>query len=624
MAKINTLHIHNFKFFGQEKPLELKGKHLLVYGENGSGKSTIYWALYTLLECASKKKDEDIKKYFERGTSKSDSLVNIYAVTTAAGDFNSFVEAELDNSSKYRIAFDAMDIRKNQQAELSNVVSDFVNYRLLYKAYDFAHSEIGDLYLLFAREVLPYVEFSPLENGTDSDGNKIYLRRASAILEKLWRGPGVTINAKGDRILAPKHTPQYKDYEANVRRFNTDLESLLAHINLKGNEILQQEFGYNNFEFKLKLQRYAGIDKKDKKFYKIPPQINLEIPSYNGVSSIIHKPHSFLNEAKLSALALAIRLAVLDRNYDSSAELKVLVLDDLLLSLDMQNRDKVLELLLEKYVFKYQIILLTHDYQFFEIAKNRIKLKNQQSEWLKWEMYAEESASGSPKPFMLANGTHLENAGKYICKKDFAVAGNYLRKEAESFVRSFLPKRKQMSKDFSVLDLNGKINKAIEFAIANNMSANTQSLFSLLDEHRKFIFNPLSHDSYDASRLKADVLRAIDTMQALQKIESKTILSAGEVIWFELADLSGDKHRFDIELCDELKLLKEKDQIDKLALCPFFMKYQKNGAKSSGLQEQSNLEKFFTEKYNQSNKTLTSDFWDELKLADGSSLRSRL
>src|SRR5690554_2064672 len=79
--RLHELHINNFKFFQKQEVdsplLKIEGKNLLIYGENGSGKSTIYWAIYTLLESAFKAKNEEITKYF---TKKGDfSLVNIYA-----------------------------------------------------------------------------------------------------------------------------------------------------------------------------------------------------------------------------------------------------------------------------------------------------------------------------------------------------------------------------------------------------------------------------------------------------------------------------------------------------------------------------------------------------------------
>ena len=69
----------------------------------------------------------------------------------------------------------------------------------------------------------------------------------------------------------------------------------------------------------------------------------------------INKPHTFLNEAKWSAIGLSIRLVILDIKL-YSADLKCLVLDDMLLSLDMSNRDIVLNILLDRYINDYQLI----------------------------------------------------------------------------------------------------------------------------------------------------------------------------------------------------------------------------------------------------------------------------
>lgn len=45
--RINSIRIKNFKFFKDEFPLKVDGKHLLLYGENGRGKGSIYWSFYT-------------------------------------------------------------------------------------------------------------------------------------------------------------------------------------------------------------------------------------------------------------------------------------------------------------------------------------------------------------------------------------------------------------------------------------------------------------------------------------------------------------------------------------------------------------------------------------------------
>ena len=68
------------------------------------------------------------------------------------------------------------------------------------------------------------------------------------------------------------------------------------------------------------------------------------LTKYDGiVNPKIKKPHTFLNEAKWSAIGLSLRFAILDyKLYE--ADLKSLVIDDMLLSLDMRNRNIVLHL----------------------------------------------------------------------------------------------------------------------------------------------------------------------------------------------------------------------------------------------------------------------------------------
>ena len=63
--KINKIRIENFKYFLNPFELKPEGKHVLMYGENGSGKSSIYWAAYTLFQSCLKE-PEDARKYFDK------------------------------------------------------------------------------------------------------------------------------------------------------------------------------------------------------------------------------------------------------------------------------------------------------------------------------------------------------------------------------------------------------------------------------------------------------------------------------------------------------------------------------------------------------------------------------
>jgi len=110
MKNIKSIHIKNFKFFADNEPIEINQKHLLLYGENGSGKSSIYWALHALLESANKNAPTEIQKYFD--TTKDESLVNIYA----SDNSNSFVELVMQDDTKYKISFTDTQTIKNKRS----------------------------------------------------------------------------------------------------------------------------------------------------------------------------------------------------------------------------------------------------------------------------------------------------------------------------------------------------------------------------------------------------------------------------------------------------------------------------------------------------------------------------
>lgn len=127
--------------------------------------------------------------------------------------------------------------------------------------------------------------------------------------------------------------------------------------------------------------------------------------------------HQFLNEAKLSAISLAIYLAALRVNPSSA--LKVLVLDDVLIGLDMSNRLPIIDILKDQFN-DYQVFLMTYDKEWYEILKRHFP------SWKTIELYAGQ-CSDYEMPVLVENKKYLDKAKFYLQGNDHKAAAIYLR-----------------------------------------------------------------------------------------------------------------------------------------------------------------------------------------------------
>ena len=163
---------------------------------------------------------------------------------------------------------------------------------------------------------------------------------------------------------------------------------------------------------------------------KILITIKLTADGLSGQNSKVSQPHTFLNEAKLTAIALSIRLSILRTRLAGEDILKILVLDDLLISLDMSNREIVTNMLIEDEFLKdYQIIMLTHDRAFFEMAKQKFDTVVEHP-WNFFEMYIDDKGDFE-KPYLQKSLNYFEKAEKHFREYDYSACANYLRKEVE-------------------------------------------------------------------------------------------------------------------------------------------------------------------------------------------------
>jgi hypothetical protein len=142
----------------------------------------------------------------------------------------------------------------------------------------------------------------------------------------------------------------------------------------------------------------------------------------------ITRPQSFLNEAKLTQLALCVRFAASLVNLRES-DLKMLVLDDLLVSLDMSNRMKVVEILLSDTFANYQKIILTHELGFFR--EFRRKLGASHPDWCFFRL----EGTAATKIEARSEKTDIQKAEEYLHGHNLDEAALCLRKAAEDMAR---------------------------------------------------------------------------------------------------------------------------------------------------------------------------------------------
>lgn len=532
MQKIQSITLRNFKFFyGTEIEFEhnkivLNQNNLLLYGENGSGKSSIYWAFYTFLQ-SYLKNDADLVKYFDPNDSQN--LRNRFAEDNAVTAIVLEIINEAGTITK-EISNNKFETNKKNDTTINKIIagSDFINYKYLSKLYDFRNSEEINLFEWFEREILMFIDFKI--SYTDNQG----ILSKSTLASDWWKficdAPKTLPPNKKNKITANRNSDEYTRYvNTTIPKFVEFLISFLNKITTKTNKYLKEDFKEDfQIKFETDLITCAFNNWLDKNAEVTKPDIRLTVifehDKLPNNKKPILRPHTFLNEARLTAIALAIRLAMLDeRLYDVNSA-SLLILDDLLLSLDMSHRDKVLEIILKK-VDEYQILILTHDRAFYNLCKRRIDNQLKKDDTYKWEfkeMYQDCNDNNIPIPFIANYQSYFSLAKKYFKEFDYPACANYLRKEAEKILCELLPLNKTIAQSSEAgkgsvpLLLNTLIKNFEEYY---NSIGGGFTPFEKLHEYKDLLMNPLSHHNIESPIYKLEIINTFEILKNLYQIK---------------------------------------------------------------------------------------------------------
>ena len=475
--RITEIEIKNFRAFYGPCPyridLHKSGKNLLIYGENGSGKSSLYRALKLFLESTV-------------SNDQFDAHQNIFIKDNESGYIKLCLRA--DPQSKQYVYEWSKTVKETNDLLITDASKSkgFLDYKTLLETH----------YIQYKEETVNIFDFLV---------NNLLANTINDVTDRSF-----VDDWKGIKRARPIRTTegQVKALQERIQNFNNGLFGKLEELKSKASEILDK-FEYNvalDFDFQ-------GItyNRTNKTFDN--QQILLTVKFFDRD---LPEHHRFLNEAKLSAIAIAITFSSFLLQPES--ELKILALDDVLIGLDMSNRLPVIDILKE-YFSDYQIFFMTYDRAWYEIVRQR----TDDSEWKYAEFYFSKTDEYE-MPVYVEDRAYLEKAKEYFDDNDYKACAIYLRTAFEVAIKKFCenknlkvkyrenPKR-LTSEDFWVSIKNGEDKSGNPFL--------QESLINEIEFYRSIILNPLSHPTI-VNTMKKEIS---DAMEAVKKLEA-TLVSA--------------------------------------------------------------------------------------------------
>ncbi|MCO5936887.1 AAA family ATPase [Mucilaginibacter sp. RB4R14] len=507
--RIQNITINKFKAFTKEEKIPIGGSNVFIYGENGSGKSSFYYAL---------------KDFFQSSVEPIDmaSLRN-FNLTDGGNDCS--IEVEFDGGVK-NIVNEITRNTNTPQIIDANRLKSFLTYKHLLGVHNVKVSDELDVFELTINGVLKHFKSSTITNGIE--------------LGSLWQDLAKEANKPFGSGKEFYYARQKKaSVESKALPFNNALNRLFLtgnpdYLAPDVNKILQKLSPGLTIEF---TRHSVTVNQNG---YISMPKIVLEV-QYNGNSLNTKSPQFSLNEAKLSAIAISIFLGSIVRQRTFSPEIKPLFLDDILIGLDNENRLRLLHLLQEKgvadanKVFKdFQIFITTYDRHWFEVAKLNL------TGWKFIEFYK----SDNGPQIIHDNRTFLEKATSYYKAFDFPACANYLRKECERLLKDKLPETYTLGDGIKGLIKAPTLDTLIDRLRIYYEDLGVEppiDLIESLQNYKSILFNPMSHSDIESPIYRNDLdlaFKTIDDLKTISLPTRKVLIDKGAVFNLVLAAIN--------------------------------------------------------------------------------------
>lgn len=541
--KLANLSLESFRGISSQFELPVGSKNLLIYGDNGSSKSSLSRALELLFARRPRAILSEHKNFFVTSAPKIAAKF-----TGKSRNVNPANGAVFDNPKSLTVNWESNDpdpkVRWDENGGSridawlleSSFRSAFLDHRKLLLLSN-RDQDLGQAFFhacvryLFAHlttaagkpiaQLWDEIESGVVAFNSAKTNQRDSQEAASGMADPVARAKPIedAVNilntALDDYLTAPA---------GQTSRLVQEAERLLGrfeHLNLK------LSLGFEHITFNRILGTLSGG--------RIKPVIKFcdhaIIGTINGEPSAMH--HEFLNEARLTALALAIffaavrlqdQVAYIPGNGEPTEPARLLVLDDVLVGLDYDHRMPVLDIINDEFAAnsRYQVILLTHNRVWFDICR----LQMDDTKWNIVELFAHRGKGIQNSDFPIRKeipADYISRAEHFLnVLNEAPAAANYVRVALEWALKEIAHRRK-VSIEFRA-DPERHDTEVFLTAISDlkQPPGGAHHLVKLelqrrLKALRKTVLNPLSH-FHPTTVNAAEVTRAISVAKELVAI----------------------------------------------------------------------------------------------------------